>query len=134
MPKQQNITVPDGKAVPTNHTFQPLRAQNGVAEWAEPSSDGTLTKRNQLIFTQKLPGKGRSTVAEGYETIMPYVKTVEVNGVMTDVVHSNMRAITTFVTHPDVPKSAVKDLRVIHGNIGLNADIVAAVDDRVGMN
>lgn len=134
MPKQNTITINDGKPTPVAHAFQPLSAFNGVAQWAEPSSDGSLTKRNQLTYTQKLPGKGRSTVLEQTEMVMPYVITETVNGVARDVVHSNVRVVTTVLSHPEVPKQYVKDARVLNANLQINADVASAMDDRVGFS
>lgn len=134
MPKQNTITINDGKPTPVAHAFQPLSAFNGVAQWAEQSSDGSLTKRNQLTYTQKLPGKGRSTVLEQTEMVMPYVITETVNGVARDVVHSNVRVVTTVLSHPEVPKQYVKDARVLNANLQINADVALAMDDRIGFS
>lgn len=134
MPKQNNITLADGKATPVQHTFQPISVANGRAEWAEPSSDGSLTKRNTLAAVQKLPGKGRSSVTEQTELALPYVVTEVVNGVPREIVHSYVRVITTVVSHPEVPKAIVKDGRVLNANLQLHADIAAAFDDRVGFS
>lgn len=134
MPSPTTITVADGKATPVNHSFQPLGTQNGIASFAEPSSDGSLTKRNQLVYTQKLPSKGRSTVLERTEMILPYVVTETVNGVSREVVHSNVRVVIEIVSHPEVPKAFVKDARVMNANLLTNATVAAAMDDRVGIN
>lgn len=134
MPKQNTITINDGKSTPVAHAFQALGASDGVAKWAEPSADGSLTKRNQMQFTQKLPGKGRSTVLEEIEMVLPYVVTEVVNGVSREIVHSNVRVITQVVSHPEVPKAFVKDARVLNANLLINADVAAAMDDRVGFS
>lgn len=134
MPVQANISVNDGKATPVAHVFEPLRAQNGIAEWAEPSIDGSLTKRNQLVYTQKLPGKGRSTVLEQTEIVIPYVVTEVVNGVPREIVHSNVRVITQVVSHPEVPGQFCKDARVMNANLQLNATVAAAMDGRIGFS
>lgn len=134
MPKQNNITVNDGKATPLSHVFQPLGVQGGIAEWAEPSADGSLTKRNQFTYTQKLPGRGRTTVLEQTELVLPYVVTEVVNGVPREVVHSNVRVLTQVVSHPEVPKAFVKDARVMNANIQTNADVASGMDDRVGFS
>lgn len=134
MPSPTTITVADGKATPVNHSFQPLGAQNGIAQFAEPSSDGSLTKRNQLVYTQKLPSRGRTTVLERTEMILPYVVTEVVNGVSREVVHSNVRVVTEIVSHPEVPKAFVKDARVMNANLLTNVTVATAMDDRVGIN
>lgn len=134
MPVQQNITILDGKATPESHVFQPLGSQNGLAQWAEPSADGALTKRNQLSYTQKLPGKGRATVLERTELVLPYVVTEVINGVSREVVHSNVRVITEVVSHPEVPKAFCVDARVLNANLIVDATVAAAMDDRVGFN
>lgn len=134
MPKQQNITINDGKATPVSHVFQPVGVNAGVAEWAEPSADGSLTKRNQLTYTQKLPGRGRTTVLEQTEMVLPYIVQETVGGVTRDVVHSNVRVITQVVSHPEVPKAFCKDARVLNANLQINADVASAMDDRVGFS
>lgn len=134
MPLQTNITINDGKSTPLAHTFQPLGSQNGQASWAEPAADGSLTKRNQLSYTQKLPGKGRSTVLERTELVLPYVVTEVVNGVSREIVHSNVRVITEVVSHPEVPKAFCVDARVLNANLLVDANVAAAMDDRVGFS
>lgn len=134
MPQQANITLIDGKDTPVSHVFQPLGAQNGVAHWAETSADGSLTKRSQLSITQKLPGKGRSTVLERAELVIPYVVTEVVNGVSREVVHSNVRVNVEVISHPEVPKQFCEDARVMCADLITDAAVVAAWDDRVGFN
>lgn len=134
MPVQTTITINDGKSTPLAHAFAPIRAQGGIAEWAEPSVDGSLTKRNQLVFTQKLPGKGRSTVLEQTEIVLPYVVTEVIGGVSRSVVHSNVRVITQVVSHPEVPGQFVKDARVMNANLQINASVASAMDDRIGFS
>lgn len=134
MPAPTTITVNDGKTTPVPHAFQPLGVSNGVASFAEPSADGSITKRNQLQYIQKLPGKGRSTVLERTELVLPYVVQETVNGVTRDVVHSYVRVNCEIVSHPEVPKAFVKDARVMNANLQNNATIAAAMDDRVGIN
>lgn len=134
MPKQNNIAINDGKTTPVTHTFQPVGVGNGVAEWAEPSADGALTKRNTLTYTQKLPGRGRTTVLEQTEMVIPYVVQEVVGGVTRDVVHSNVRVITQVVSHPEVPKAFCKDARVLNANLQINTDVASAMDDRVGFS
>lgn len=134
MPAQSQITVLDGKATPASHVFQPMGANNGIAQYAENSSDGSLTKRNQLAFTQKLPGKGRSTVLEQIDLVVPYVVTESVNGVPRDVVHSNVRFEVRMVSDPAVPESVVKDVYFMGKNLLANSDFTTAVVSRVGIN
>lgn len=134
MPDFKAITIADGKATPANHTFSPLRNPSGSAEWAEPSVSGSLTKRNGLTIIQKLPGKGRSTVLNEAQLVLPYVITETVNGVPVDVVRSNVRVVVQIITDPDVPKALRTDARVLMRNLLANADVVAAFDDVVGFN
>lgn len=134
MPVLSTITINDGKATPVAHAFQPLRAYNGIAELAESSSDGSLTKRNQLTFTQKLPGKGRSTVLEQSELVLPYVVTEVVNGVSREIVHSNVRVITQIISHPEVPSALLKDARVLNANLQKDPSVATAFDERVGFS
>lgn len=134
MPAQTSITIQDGKPTPEDHVFVPLRAFNGTAEWAESSSDGSLTKRNQLTYTQKLPGKGRSTVLEQAEMVIPHVVTEVIGGVSREVVHSNIRAVVQIISHPEVPGQVVKDARVLMADLLTNAAVASAMDDRVGFS
>lgn len=131
MPSFSNLTLVDGKSTPVSHVFAPLRNPAGSAEWAEPSTDGSLTKRNTLAFTQKLPGKGRSTVSNEVQLVVPYVVTETINGVSRQVVHSNVRAILTVVCDPDVPKQFRTDARTMLCNAGKDASIAVAFDDVV---
>lgn len=129
MPNFQTITIADGKTTPLNHAFSPLRNPAGSAEWAEPSADGSLTKRNGLVITQKLPGKGRSTVLNQAELVLPYIVSETVEGVVTDVVQSNVRVVVQLICDPRVPKQNRVDGRVLMKNLLLNADVAAAFDD-----
>lgn len=134
MPAQTQITVLDGKVTPVSHVFQPMGANNGIAQYAETSSDGSLTKRNQLVFTQKLPGKGRSTVLEQFDLVVPYVVTESINGVPRDIVHSNVRFEVRMVSDPAVPESVIKDVYSMGKNLLANSDFTTAVVSRVGIN
>ena len=133
MPAPTTITINDGKSTPVAHAFAPLGVTGGVASFAEPSTDGSLVKRNTLNYTQKLPGKGRSTVVERTELILPHVVTEVVNGVPREIVHSNVRVVTEVISHPEVPRQICKDARVMNANLQINATIAAAMDDRVGI-
>lgn len=134
MPAPTLITINDGKATPQPHAFAPMGVAGGVATFAEQSADGSLTKRNLLTYTQKLPGKGRSTVLERTELVLPYVVTEVINGVSREIVHSNVRVVTEIISHPEVPKAYCKDARVLNANLQINATVAQAMDDRVGMN
>lgn len=134
MPIQNTITVNDGKATPLAHAFTPLGTQNGVANWSEASSDGTLTKRNQLVFQQKLPGKGRSTVLEQFDLVVPYVVTEVVSGVARDIVHSNVRFEVRMISDPAVPEAVVNDVFAMGKNLLANTDIKTGMVTRVGIN
>lgn len=134
MPVQSPITVKDGKTTPADHVFQPLGAASGVAKWAEPSADGSLTKRATLEFTQKLPGKGRSTALEMFDLVVPYVVTENIGGVNRDIVHSNVRFEVRMISDPAVPEALVNDVYAMGRNLLANADIKSAVVSRVGIN
>lgn len=134
MPAQTTLVLADGKATPVNHTFQPMGKANGVAQYAEASSDGSLTKRSQLVYTQKLPGKGRSTVLEQAEIVVPYVIVESVNGVSRDVIHSNVRMEIRMISDPAVPESIVNDVFALGKNLLANADMKSAFVSRVGIN
>lgn len=134
MPNFQAITIADGKATPSNHTFQPIRNPAGQAEFAEPSATGSLTKRNTLQFLQKLPGKGRGTVSNELQLVLPYVVTETINGNAVESVRSNVRAIVQIVCDPDTPKSIRTDARVMIRNALANADIASAFDDVLSFN
>lgn len=133
MPAPTPITINDGKATPVAHTFQPIGVSGSVASFAENSADGSLTKRNILTYTEKLPGKGRSTVLERTELVLPYIVTEVIGGVSREIVHSNVRVITEVVSDPAVPKQFCKDARVMNANLQVNATVAAAMDDRVGI-
>lgn len=133
MPAPTTITINDGKATPVAHAFQPIGVNGSVASFAESSADGSLTKRNILTYTEKLPGKGRSTVLERTELVLPYIVTESVNGVPREIVHSNVRVVTEIVSDPAVPKQFCKDARVLNANLQINATVAAAMDDRVGI-
>lgn len=133
MPAPTTITINDGKSTPVAHAFAPLGVAGGVASFAEPSVDGSLVKRNTLVYTQKLPGKGRSTVVERTELVLPHVVTEVVNGVPREIVHSNVRVVTEVISHPEVPRQICKDARVMNANLQINALIATAMDDRVGI-
>lgn len=134
MPAATTITINDGKATPVPHSFEPISVQNGVAQFAEPSADGSLSKRNQLTYTQKLPGKGRSTVLEQGEIVLPYIVTESVNGIPRELVHSNVRVVIQVVSHPDVPKAIVTDARALGASFLNNPTVKSAMDDRVGIS
>lgn len=131
MPNFATITIADGKATPANHAFGPLRNPAGSASWAVPSASGSLTKRETMEFTQKLPGKGRSTVANELAIVLPYVVSEVINGNTVETVRSNIRVITTIVCDPDTPQALRKDARVLMRNALANVDIATAFDDVV---
>lgn len=131
MPAFSNITLVDGKSTPENHVFAPLRNPAGAAEWAEPTVDGGLIQRNSLTFTQKLPGKGRSTVSNEIQLVLPYVVTEVINGVSREIVHSNIRAIVTVVCDPAVPKQYRVDARTMIADAITDASVSVAFDDVV---
>lgn len=134
MPAQTQISVNDGKSTPVAHVFQPMGVNSGIASYAETSSDGSLTKRNLLQFTQKLPGKGRSTVLEQFDLVVPYVVTESVNGVARDLVHSNVRFEVRMISDPAVPESVVNDVFAMGKNMLAVADVKSAIVSRVGFN
>lgn len=134
MPVQQNITVNDGKATPVARIFKSLGVAGGVASYAESATDGSLTKRVAMLFTQKLPGKGRSTALEQLEIVAPYVVAETVNGVTRDTVHSNVRIIVSMVSDPAVPESFINDVFAMGKNALANADIKTAFVAREGIN
>lgn len=134
MPTQTTITVNDGKATPAAHAFFPLGVNSGVANYAENPADGSISKRSLLTFTQKLPGKGRSTAAEQIELVVPYIVTETINGVPRDLVHSNVRFEVRMISDPAVPESVVNDVFAMGKNLLANADIKTAFVSRVGIN
>lgn len=134
MPNQTTLTVNDGKATPAAHAFIPLGTNNGVANYAENPADGSISKRSLLTFTQKLPGKGRSTAAEQIDLVVPYVIAETTNGVTRDVVHSNVRFEVRMISDPAVPEALVNDVFAMGKNLLLNADIKTAFVSRVGIS
>jgi hypothetical protein len=130
MPVQTPITVDDGKATPLARVFKALGVAAGVARYAESASDGSLLKRVTMIFTQKLPGKGRGTALEQIEIAYPYV--VVKDGV--EVVHSTVRMEVRMISDPAVPEAVIKDCFVIGRNMLANADMVTAFSAREGIN
>lgn len=132
MPLFQNITLADGKATPVSHVFTPVRKAGAVAEWAEPSADGSLVSRNTLFVEQKLPGRGRSTASNELQIVIPVVATETINGVPRTIVIDKVRAIVQIVAGPATPKSYRTDARVLLSNALKNADVVAAFDDVTG--
>lgn len=134
MPAQQNITVNDGKTTPLARIFKALGVAGGIASFAESAVDGSLTKRITMLFTQKLPGKGRSTALEQFEVTAPYVVTEVVQGVSRDTVHSNVRFVVSMISDPAVPETFLNDVYAIGKNFLANADIKAAIVAREGIN
>lgn len=134
MPTFASLTILDGKATPASHVFDPIRNPAGSAEFAEASSDGALTARNQLNITQKLPGRGRSTVLNEISLVMPYVVQETVNGVTRNVVHSNVRFVGSVICDPAVPEAVRKDARALGAKALLHASIAEAFDKVVAFS
>lgn len=134
MPAQTNITVNDGKATPLARIFKSLGVAGGVASYAENAPDGSLTKRVAMLFTQKLPGKGRSTALEQLEIVAPFVVAETKDGVTRDVVHSNVRMIVSMVSDPAVPEAFINDVFAMGKNALANTDLKVAFVAREGIN
>lgn len=134
MPNFTSITIKDGAATPADHVFSPLRNPAGSAEWAEYNSLGTLTSRNLLDFTQKLPGKNRGTLLNEMQIVLPNVVTETINGVGVDVVKGKVRVVLQVIADPQVPESLRKNGRVMGANLLLNAQVAEAFDKAASFN
>lgn len=134
MPNFTNITILDGKSTPVSHVFKTLRNPAGSAQWAEDSATGSLTKRNGLEIIQKLPSKGRSTVLNEAQLVLPYVVTETINGVPVDVIRSNVRVVCQVICDPDTPKQLRTDARVMMRNLLGDTSVADAFDNASSFN